>query len=101
MAVRPAGNDGSAQIAVHPSAHAICGALAEAAVFCQAVLHMDRQSGIPTAHRADRNVVAQTTPQVPVEFTVNERIDVAAIAEMIEVHHAGGNPTSLRMLPAE
>jgi len=68
---------------------------------CQAVLHMDRQSGIPAAHRADRNVLADTTPQVSVEFAVDERVDVAAIAEMIEVQHAGGNPTLLRMLPAE
>ena len=97
----PAGYDGSAQIAVRPAAHAICGALGEAAVSCQAVLHMDRQFGIPVAHRADRHVLADTTPQVSVEFTVDERVDVAAIAEMIEVHHAGGNPTSLRMLPAE
>ena len=92
---------GSAQIAVRPSAHAICGALGEASVACQAVLHMDRQFGIPVAHRADRHVLADTTPQVSVEFTVDERVDVAAIAEMIEVHHAGGNPTSPRMLPAE
>ena len=92
---------GSARIAVGPSAHAIGGALGDAAVACQAVFHMDRQSGIPIAHRADRNVVAHTTPQTSVEFTVDERIDIAAIAEMIEVHHAGGNPTSLRMLPAE
>ncbi|MEO8264570.1 MAG: hypothetical protein ABI706_03570 [Ilumatobacteraceae bacterium] len=62
---------------------------------------MDRQFGIPAAHRADRHVPAHTPPQVSVELTVDERIDVAAIAEMIEVHHAGGNPTSLRMLPAE
>ena len=62
---------------------------------------MDRQFGIPVAHRADCNVIAHTTPQVSAEFTVDERIEVAAIAEMIEAHHAGGNPTSLRMLPAE
>ena len=91
----------SAQIAVRPSAHPICGALGEAAVACQAVLHMDRQFGIPAAHWADRNVLAHTTPQDSVEFTVDERVDVTPIAEMIEVHHAGGNPTSLRMLPAE
>lgn len=101
MAVRPAGNDGSAQIAVCPSAHAICGALGEAAVACQAVLHMDRQFGIPAAHRANGNMLAHTTPQVAVELTVDERVDVAAIAEMIEVHHAGGNPTALRILPVE
>ena len=91
----------SAQVAARPSAQAISGALGQAAVACQAVLHMDRQSGIPVAHRAPRNVVAHTIPQVSVEFTVDERIDVMAIAEMIEVHHAGVNPTSLRMLPGE
>jgi len=92
---------GSARIAVHPSAHAIGGGLGEAAVTCQAVLHMDRQFRISVAHRADRNVLTHTSPQVCGEFTVDERVDMAAIAEMIEVHHAGGNPTSLRMLPAE
>mgnify|MGYP001275823054 FL=1 len=91
----------SAQIAACPSAHAICDKLTEAAVACQAVLHMDGQFGIPAAHRTDGNVLAHTSPQVSVEFTVDERIDVAAMAEMIEVHHAGGNPTSPRMLPAE
>ena len=68
---------------------------------CQAVLHMDRQFGVPAAHRADGNVTAHTTPQLAVELTINESVDVAAVAEMIEVQHAGGNPTSLRMLPAE
>jgi len=92
---------GSARIAVGPSAHAIGGAPREAAVTCQAVFHMDRQFRISVAHRADRNVLTHTSPQVCGEFTVDERVDIAAIAEMIEVHHAGGNPTSLRMLPAE
>jgi len=92
---------GSAQIAMHPSAHAICGARGEAAVACQAVLHMDRQFRISVAHRTDCNVDAHASPQVSVEFTVDERIEVAAIAEMIEAHHAGGNPTWPRMLPAE
>ncbi len=86
---------------MRPSAHAICGALGKAAAACQAVLHMDRQFGVPAAHRADGNVTAHTTPQIAVEFTVDERVDVAAIAEMVEVHHADGNPTSTQMLPAE
>ncbi len=62
---------------------------------------MDRQFGIPVAHWAGGNVLAHATPKVSVEFTVDERIEVAAIAEMIEGHHAGGNPTSPRMLPRE
>ncbi len=86
---------------MRPSAHAVCGALGKAAVACQVVLHMDRQFGSPAAHRANGNVLAHTTPQAAVEFTVDERVDVAAIAEMVEVHHSVGNPTSTQMLPAE
>ena len=85
----------------NPAAHAVCGTFGEAAVACQAVLHMDRQFGVPAAHRADGNVIAHTSPQFAVELTVDERVDVAAVAEMNEVHHAGGNPTSTWMLPAE
>lgn len=99
--VAPSRRECSAEIAARPPAHAVGGALGKAAVACQAVLHMDRQFGVPTAHRADRNVFAHTTPQVSIELTVDECIEVAAIAEMIEVHHEGGNPRSLRMLPAE
>lgn len=62
---------------------------------------MDRQVGIPVAHRAPRNVLTHMTPQVSVELTVDERIEVPAKAEMIEAHHDVGNPTSLQMLPAE
>lgn len=94
-------DDCSAEIAAGPAAHAVCGTLGEAAVACQAVFHMDCQFGVPAAHRADRNVIARTTPQVAVELTVDERVEVAAVAEMIEVHHAAGNPTSTQMLPAE
>lgn len=84
-----------------PAANAVCSTFGEAAVACQAVLDMDRQFGVPAAHRADGNVTAHTTPQLAVELTVDERVDVAAVAEMIEVHHTGGNPTSTQMLPAE
>lgn len=93
--------DCSAEIVPSPAAHAVYGTFGEAAVACQAVLHMDRQFGVPAAHRADGNVTAHTTPRIAVELTVDERVDVAAVAEMIEVYHAGGNPTSTRMLPAE
>ena len=88
-------------IAAGPAAHAFCGTPGEAAVACQAVLHMDRQLGILAAHRAGGNVISYSTPQVAVELTVDERVDVAAVAEMFQVHHAGGNPTSTQMLPAE
>ena len=92
---------GSAEIAAGPAAHPVCGMFGEAAVVCQAVLHMDRQFGVPAAHRASSNVTAYATPQIAVELTVDERVDVAAVAKMTEVHHAGGNPTSTQMLPTE
>ena len=62
---------------------------------------MDRQNGFPAAHSADRDVVAHTFAQIVVEFTVDICVDVAAIAEVVEVHHARRNPTSTRMLPME
>lgn len=91
----------SAEVVPSPAAKTVCGTLGQAAVTCQAVLHMDRQFGVPAAHRADGNVTAHTSPQIAVELTVDERVEVATVAEMIEVHHAGGNPTSTRILPAE
>jgi len=46
-------------------------------------------------------MTTHSSPQVAFEFAIDERIDVAAIAEMIERRHAGGNPMPSRMLPAE
>lgn len=62
---------------------------------------MHRQLSIPVAHRADGNVVTHSTPDVAVELPIDERIEVAPVAEMVQVHHAGGNPMSTQMLPAE
>ena len=62
---------------------------------------MDRQFGTPVTHRAVGNVIANPALQSAVELAVDERVEVAAEAEVIEVHHAGRNPTSTQMLPAE
>jgi hypothetical protein len=91
----------SSEVAASPTAHAFGDTYGETATACQAVLHMDRQFCISAAHRAHGNVTTHTTPQATVELAVNERIEVAAVAEMIEVHHTCGNPTMPQMLPTE
>jgi hypothetical protein len=62
---------------------------------------MDRQFGPLSTHRARGNVIAHPTSEAAVEFSIDKRVKVATVAEMVEAHHAGGNPTSTRMLPTE
>jgi hypothetical protein len=62
---------------------------------------MNRQFGAMETHRADGNVIAYPTSKPAVEFPIDKRVEVATEAEMVEAHHAGGNPTSTWMLPAE
>lgn len=62
---------------------------------------MNRQIGCPAAHRTHRYVAVHALAKVVVELTVDIGVDVAAIAEVVEVHHACGNPTLTRMLPME
>jgi len=46
-------------------------------------------------------MTAHPYSQIAVEFAVHERIEIAAVAEMSERHHGGGNPTPTEMLPGE
>ncbi len=57
--------------------------------------------GISRTHRACGDMAGHAPAQVPVEFAVDERVEIAAIAEMVEAHHGGGNPVPGRLLPGE
>ena len=62
---------------------------------------MHGQVGISRTHRTRGDVAGDVAAQFPVEFAVHERVEVAAIAEMVEAHHGDGNPLSGRLLPGE
>jgi hypothetical protein len=62
---------------------------------------MDRQFGPVATHRALGNVIEHPTSKVAIEFSIDKRVEVATVAEMVEAHHAGGNPILTRMLPTE
>jgi DNA-binding phage protein len=91
----------SARVAPDPQAHPVGSSSGDASVACEAVLHMHRQLGTSRAHRTVGDVVCDPTSQPPVELAVDERVEVAAEAEMVDAHHGGGNPSCERLLPAE
>ncbi len=88
---------------------AIVGALEEAGddatpaetMTCQAVLHMHGHLGVTSAHGALGHVVADPSTQLTDQLAVDERVDVAPVAEVIEAEHAGGNPATTVLLPGE
>jgi len=91
----------SADVASGPPPHSVDRTIGNASPACEAVLHMDGQLGIMAAHRTPGDMFVHPHAQVAVEFAVDERIDVTPVAEMVESHHDGGNPTPARLLPAE
>ncbi|MBI4884639.1 MAG: hypothetical protein HY826_11375 [Actinobacteria bacterium] len=62
---------------------------------------MDRQYRVSTTHWACGNVVALAGAHVAVELAVDEGVEVATVAKMIEALHEGGNPSPTKKLPAE
>ncbi len=47
---------------------------------------------IPPAHAALDDVIAHSLAQLAVEFAIDEGVEVAPVAQVVEVHHVGGNP---------
>jgi hypothetical protein len=84
-----------------PERSARGGALLEDSMACQAVLHMNGRYGITATHRAGGDMVGHSAPKPAVELTVDECVEVPAVAEMVHAHHGGENPLDERLLPAE
>lgn len=84
-----------------PQPYPCGGTLREAPVACEAVLHMHGQLGVNATHRTLGDVIGDVSMQFAIELAVDERVEVAAVAKMVEAHHGGGNPIDERLLPGE